>query len=218
VLVDAAQGSVDAIVWAGGQRSRHDPGRDPWGTADTRLRDANAAPNQVQVAWIKVVQGEPARYGEFPCHVQVLVNALEKIVRTANQRYPNLRIIFLSSRIYGGYAITRQSPEPYAYESAFAIRSVIAGQSHGEVELPREAVREVAHAPVLLWGPYLWADGQVPRKRDGLTWAPEDFHRDGTHPTRRGQLKVANQLLKFFTTNEFGKEVFLQRPAGQNAS
>ena len=43
----------------------------------------------------------------------------------AKQKWPNVRIAYVSSRIYAGYANTGLNPEPYAYEGAFAMRWVI---------------------------------------------------------------------------------------------
>ena len=60
-------------------------------------------------------------------------------------------------------------------------------------------------------GPYLWADGQKPRKTDGLVWQPGDFRIDGTHPSDTGCQKVTEQLLKFFKTGPTAKTWFLAR-------
>ncbi len=60
-------------------------------------------------------------------------------------------------------------------------------------------------SPVLLWGPYLWADGQKGRKLGDLVWKPEDFGGDGTHPSPSGRQKVAGQLLHFLKTDPTAK-------------
>ena len=56
-------------------------------------------------------------------------------------------------------------------------------------------------APLLLWGPYLWADGITPRLSGGLVWMREDLANDGTHPSISGRDKVARMLLEFFKTD-----------------
>ena len=60
-------------------------------------------------------------------------------------------------------------------------------------------------APLLLWGPYLWADGTTPRKSDGLTDPASDLEGDGTHPSESGRQKVAELLLKFFQTDSLAR-------------
>jgi hypothetical protein len=210
VLVDGALGGADAIAWTTGQGRRGAAKSDPWRAAEARLHAAGATRAQVQVAWIKQALAGPARYGEFPGHVQALEEALERIVRKAYQQFPNLRVVFLSSRIYAGHATTRLNPEPYAYESGFAVQKLIQRQIAGETSLNCDARRGTLRAPVLLWGAYLWADDPAPRKTDGLVWLREDFREDGTHPSDRGRRKVAEQLLQFFTSDEFGKGVFMR--------
>jgi hypothetical protein len=211
LLVDGAQGSVDANMWADGRPpSPRLQKVDPWAILDSRLSAAGASPAQVQAAWFKHALIRPERYGEFPGHADALEEALVKVIHKARERFPNLRIVFLSSRTYAGYATRKLNPEPYAYESAFAVRSVIQRQIDGDDELNADVARGAARAPVLLWGPYLWANGQTPRKSDGLVWLREDFREDGTHPSGQGRRKVAEQLLNFFTSNEFARAVFLR--------
>ena len=142
--------------------------------------------------------------------VRALENALVKIVVKAGERFPNLRIVFLSSRIYGGYATGRLNPEPYAYESAFAVQGLITRQIKGDAALNPDVERGVLRAPVLVWGPYLWADGETLRKADGLVWQRTDFGEDGTHPDDTGTTESRRSIAGFFTNAEFGKEVFLQ--------
>jgi hypothetical protein len=210
ILVDGAQGGADAATWVSGQGRRRRANADPWSIVESRLKSAGVTAAQVQAVWIKQALAGPARYGEFPGHVEALAGMLEKIVVQAKQRYPNLRIVFLSSRIYGGYATTRLNPEPYAYEGAFAVRSVILRQMDGEKNRTGNRTRRESSAPVLVWGPYLWAAGTVPRKADGLVWDRGDLREDGTHPSEKGRRKVAEQLLTFFTNDDLGKAVYLR--------
>ena len=55
-----------------------------------------------------------------PQDARALHANLKAIVRILRARFVNLRLIYLSSRTYAGYAIT--APEPQAYDSAFAAR------------------------------------------------------------------------------------------------
>ncbi|HEX3657756.1 MAG TPA: hypothetical protein VHV55_18345 [Pirellulales bacterium] len=202
VIVDGAQGGQTAPQWA-------EVDARPWGVADERLRQAGTTPAQVQVAWIKQAIGQPARFGDFPAHAHQLENDLVKVLHSAMEHYPNLRIAYLSSRIYAGNARTALNPEPYAYESAFAVRWLIDRQLKGDQSLNWEETRGTLNAPLLLWGPYLWADGIQSRKSDGLSWQPEDLGADGTHPSDSGRRKVAEQLLKFFKTDADARSWFV---------
>lgn len=196
VIVDGAQGGQDAAAWARPGEGRRG---DPWHVLDQRLARSEAAAPQVQVAWIKQALIQPSRLGEMPKHVDVLERDLAEIVARLATKFPNLRLVYLSSRIYGGFASTALNPEPYAYESAFAVRQLIQQQALGH-----------AKGPVLLWGPYLWA-GEKPRKSDALSYVREDLRdSDGTHPSDAGRQKVADLLLKFFTTDATARGWFVR--------
>ena len=185
VVVDGAQGGVTANQWAS-------PSCPCWSTVDQRLAAAGMTPRQVAVAWIKLANANPTQ--PFPAHTQLLRDHILAAVRNLKARYPNTRLAYLSSRIYAGYATTTLNPEPYAYESGFAVRDAIASQINGALNF--DSSRGPVEAPWLAWGPYLWADGLTPRG-DGLTWACSDLAADGTHPSNTGRQKVANQLLSF---------------------
>jgi hypothetical protein len=114
-------------------------------------------------------------------------------------RYPNLRLVYVSSRTYGGYAITGLNPEPAAYDSAYAVRGVIQDRMKGKLG-----------GPWVGWGPYLWTDGLAGRS-DGLVWTCEDVAEDGTHPSPSGQQKVANLLSNFFRTDPTTKRWYVAR-------
>jgi hypothetical protein len=201
VLVDGAQGGQAAIQWDA-------PGARPWGEVDRRLQASGVTAAQVQVAWIKQALIQQGQHGEFPAHARKLQEELSKIVRIAKSKYPNLRLAYLSSRIYAGYAKTALNPEPYAYEGAFSVRWLIQDQLKGSPDLNPDPAKGEVKAPVLLWGPYLWGDGIAPRKCDGLVWNESDLAKDGTHPSESGREKVAQMLLKFFKEEPTAKGWF----------
>ena len=213
VLVDGAQGGMEASAWADPEKVTRTGRPDPWSVLDGRLKQAGVTAEQVQVAWVKQARANPAALGEFPRHAEILRDNLAVIVRGLKERFPNLKLVYLSSRIYAGYAATPLNPEPYAYESAFAVRRLIRDQINGEPGLAPDPGEGEVRAPLLLWGPYLWADGVKGRKADGLAWKREDLAGDGTHPGDSGQRKVAELLLRFFKTDPTAKGWFLKPTA-----
>lgn len=199
-VVDCAQGGQAMAQWVG-------PEARAWAEADRRLAQAGVSPKQVQVVWVKLANVRPT--GELADHVGKLKRDTAAVLRNAKARFPNLRVAYLASRIYGGYAATELNPEPYAYESAFAVRGLILDQAKGDASLAHEG--EAATAPVLLWGPYFWADGTTPRKADGLVWERADLAGDGTHPSESGRRKVADQLLAFFKSDPLASRWFMKK-------
>jgi hypothetical protein len=200
-IVDCAQGGQAMAEWA-------DPNGPPWVEADRRLATAKLTPAQVQIAWIKLANKSPT--GELLKHGKRLQKDTLAVLHNARARFPNLRIVYLSSRTYGGYALGALNPEPYAYESAFAARWLIQDQIKGDPDLNYDPARGPVKSPLLLWGPYLWANGLTPRKSDGLAWERGDFVRDGVHPSPSGRQKVANLLLTFFKTDPYAKTWFVR--------
>ncbi|MBM4034439.1 MAG: hypothetical protein FJ291_22060 [Planctomycetes bacterium] len=202
-IVDGAQGGQDAARWSTNDMPA-------WRVAEDRLRAAAVTPQQVQAVWMKHARIGPARYGEFPKHADELKGHILASLNIARERYPNLLLAFLSSRIYAGYAATPLNPEPYAYESAFAVRGLIQDQMRGDAKLNWDAAKGPVKAPLLLWGPYLWGDGVTPRKSDGSVWQREDLGGDGTHPSPSGREKVARLLLGLLKSDPCAKGWFLR--------
>jgi hypothetical protein len=189
VVVDGAQDGFDAT------RINARPAY--WDNVDSRLQAAGVSAGQVQVVWLKeAIAGEHRR---FPKDAKALQAALRKIVTTMRFRYPKLRLVYLSSRTYGGYAITGWNPEPAAYDSGYAVRGVIQDRISGKLK-----------GPWIGWGPYLWTDGLAGRS-DGLQWACDDVEGDGTHPSKSGVQKVVNLLTTFFKTDPTAKRWYLAR-------
>lgn len=192
-IVDCAQGGQAMAEWAPAD------GR-PWHEALKRITQAGVTPAQVQVAWVKLANKGPV--GSKAEHVAKLEADTGKVLQNAKARFPNLRICYLGSRIWAGNARGGLNPEPYAYESAFAVRNLIKAQAGGAAGPAADT------SPLLLWGPYLWAEGENGRKLDDLKWLPADFAGDGVHPSERGRAKVATLLLEFFANSPLAKSWF----------
>jgi hypothetical protein len=206
VIVDGAQGAMTASVVSKPDSAQ---GKRFWDTVDRRLEAAGVTPAQVQVAWIKEADAGPG--GSQFEYALALEQEHVRIVQLLKERFPNLALCYLSSRIYGGYATAALNPEPYAYEGGFAVKWLIEKQLKGDPELNFDPQRGAVKAPWLAWGPYLWADGQKPRS-DGLTYDPTDLRPDdGTHPGLPGRRKVARLLLEFFKNDSTARVWFLGR-------
>lgn len=182
-----------------------------WSTVEKRLKDNGVSAKQVQAVWLKQAEASPAKLGAFPEHARTFEENAIDMVMIAKERYPNLRVVYLSSRIFGGYATTQLNPEPYAYEEAFSMRWMIQKQIQGDPRLNCDPTRGAVKAPLMVWGPYIWANGTTARKSDGLLWKEEDFvAKDHTHPSQSARKKVADMLLKFFETDPEARRWFLR--------
>ena len=201
-IVDCAQGGKAMAQWV-------DPNAPTWAEADKRLATANVSEQQVQVAWVKLANIRPT--GELSDHGRKLEKDTIQVLNNARARFPNLRIVYLGSRIYGGYATTNLNPEPYAYEGAFAVRWLIQDQIKGQADLNYDPAHGAVKSPLLLRGPYPWADGTTARKSDGLIWEQKDLGPDGTHPSESGKQKVVDMLLKFCKTDPLALSWFVKK-------
>jgi len=172
-----------------------DPAAPYWTNLDARVLAAGLDPSQIQVVWLKQAQTQPVL--DFPDHALNLKSDLRAIVQILRERFVNLRICYLSSRIYGGYAVNPLRSEPLSYETGFSFKWLIEEQIAGDPELNFDPAAGPVKAPLLLWGPYLWADGPEPRS-DGLTWIPDDFEPDMVHPAPPGEAKAGALLSAFY--------------------
>jgi hypothetical protein len=188
VILNGAQGGKSA----GAIRNPADP---YWNMVANRLAALGVSEQQVQVVWLEELNENPP--DDFPGHAQVLRDDLEAIVQILQTTFPNLQLCYLSDRSYGGYTSTI-SPEPQAYETGFAVQWLIDDQIQGVAALNHDPANGAVMAPLLLWGPYLWADGILPNSL-GTRWCACDFENCGNvHPSVTGEKRVADLLSRFF--------------------
>jgi len=203
VIVNGAADGQDATAWTSPSSPNYD--RIKVG----RLAPLGLSENQVQIAWVDLADARPKVSLPADSADANLLLDLGLVLRAMRIRYPNLRLVFLSSRVYGGYATTDLNPEPYAYESGFSVKWAIESQINemrGLSGNPRAGTLDYVKkaAPLIVWGPYLWADGATPRS-DGLAWQRNDFEEDGVHPSQMGESKVAERLLDFFKNSPYAR-------------
>lgn len=200
VLVNGAHAAYDAL-------DQMDPQSSYWSLVDAELAEAGVTPEQVAVVWLKESIGNGGQ-SYFPKYPEDLRTAITTITQIIKDRYPNVSLVYLSSRIYGGYNDWKRKREPYPYWTGFGAKWAIEEQIMGAPHLNYDPDRGPVEAPWMAWAPYFWADGLVPRS-DGLTWPCEDFEDDGIHPSEIGEQKIAQMLLDFFRTDPTGQLWYL---------
>ena len=207
VIADGGISGQDAVDWTNHLVSTN------WSwVATNRLPAAGLTTNQVQVIWMKQAIQFAGTNGPFPAHAELLRTMTREIVRDAKAMFPNLKLMYLTSRTraYTNSAVA-PNPEPYAFESGFSVRWVIEDQIKLTNNLNYEPTNGPVVAPWLSWGPYFWADGLVPRG-DNFNWLCSDTEADFMHPSSNGVQKVATQLLAFFKTDPTATPWFLKPP------
>jgi hypothetical protein len=205
VLVNGAMGGMSAHMIQ--NPDDHGRGSTYWSRVDEKLEAAGVTRAQVQVIWIKETNPAP-HSGGFPSYIHDLQSELARIVQLLPKRYPNVKLAYLSSRTYGGWAKAPPgrvggpgNSEPYSYETGFAVKWLIEQQLKGDPELNYDPNHGVVKAPWLSWGPYIWANGEIKRK-DGFSFQLNDFREnDRMHHSPQGQAKIGRELLRFFKTD-----------------
>jgi hypothetical protein len=176
-----------------------------WSTiVNNYLPQNGVTANQVVAVWIE--DTDSIKTGSFPADMTNMQAEYETLAQDVLTNFPNVKLMYWSSRVYGGYSnglVNPDDPEPYAFEAGYAVKNAIADQINGAANLcdGYNACTPIK-APWMAWGPYYWSNGMLGRN-DGLVWDCEDFSSDGTHPSSTfGQLKVATQLLNFLKTDD----------------
>jgi hypothetical protein len=208
VLVNGAQGARALDQWSTG------PDADTWRTIDADLERHRVDGSQVQVAWMKLP--DRSRGTVSLDDVGDELDQLVQVLQIARAQFPNLRLVYLSSRIYGGYGGAADS-EPKAYQHGFAVKKLIELQINGDMGLNADPAKGPVVSPWIDWGPYLWADGLSPRS-DGLVWRCDDFDSDGIHPGQGAADKVASLLMSHFMKHPTSSGWFIGRGSARTGS
>jgi hypothetical protein len=163
--------------------------------ADVVTAQNGVTADQVEAIWFEDIVADPTSSIiklEQADYEQIAKNVL------LPQNFPNVKLMFFSSSLYNGYSNNLPppngplDPEPYAYETGFAVQLAIADQISGTL----------TGVPWMGWASYNWTNGLYGRD-DGLTWSCQDSKSNGIHPSITvGREKVGSLLLNFFKTSD----------------
>ena len=170
------------------------------------LPQSGVTANQVVAVWFQDVDRTAS--GAFPSNMITIQNEYETIAQNLHSKFPNLKLMYLNSKIYGGYS-PGSCPEPFTYELSFAVKWAVQTQIDGSPSLNYDARRGPVMAPWMSWASYDWTNG-LQARADGLTWTCPDTLSDGCHPSNpAGREKESNLLLNFFKTDDTASPWFL---------
>ena len=218
----------------GGNRGTGDPGPNStfYRTLDHALHQQGVTPRQVQIVWLSMpVSGMswgtnlPVEARTFPADARQSKHAWKEIVHAIYTRYPNVKIIYSSTKaaMYMSATATENVEfiggpiEPFNHDAAWGVKWVIEDQINGAPDLNYDPARGPVKAPWLSWGPYFWSypDGE-PRHYDQFVWNRADVASDGLHPSLSGLTKYASMLLRQMTTDPTATPWFLGPGAPPN--
>lgn len=190
------------------------------------LKSQGVTPAQVQAIWLKetdaalgpdqlkalgVKSYDPPTKQPFPKSAMTLQAELRKIVLVLPRFFPNAKLVYLSSRSFGGWAKREGNKEPFSYETGYAVKWLIEDQLKGDPGLNYDPAKGSVKAPWLSWGPYLWASGDK-KRTDGFSSQLDDFREDDRmHHAPQGQRKMGTLLLQFFKNDPTSKGWFVKQ-------
>lgn len=209
VIVNGAIGTATPEMWSSPASANYNRIR------DTRLAPLGLSEKQVQAIWMAFADSATVLpLTASPVDAAPGLQRLGATIRALKTRYPNLQLLFITSRRFRGFY---PGGEPQSYESGFVVRWAIESQineSRGRMYNPD--VGSIAPsgntASWISWGPYIWANGERPRA-DGLSWARADYDSTGLRSSRQGEEKVGGLVFSFFKTSGYTRCWFLSGPA-----
>ncbi|MBK7311025.1 MAG: T9SS type A sorting domain-containing protein [Sphingobacteriaceae bacterium] len=187
-----------------------DPNDTCWEQAIDTLLSHSVTNLQVQVAWIEQ-EHTGNNNTSFPGAPQQLVTNFKDLLEVVLQKYPNIKIAYINSRAYSGYADNSTGPglwAPRDYYNSWAVKWVIENQITNATGF--DYTGSNPSIPFVDWATNSWANGNIP-KLDGFFWdCVNDFGPgDGLHLSTLGEKKVGQRLFNYFSKDTTAKVWFV---------
>lgn len=175
----------------------------PWGELSKQLQESKITPPQVQVFWVNFSSDEYT--GNFSDDNIAYRESVTGIIQKALSKYPNTKVVYLSSPRYAGFSENRDFQEPSAYEAGFGVRDIIGAQENGSLVLGENNTK-ISSEAALVWGPYIWN----PSTEGGqdFSYARNNYAADGITLLPVGKQRYSVDVVNFFRDYEFSKSWF----------
>jgi len=176
-----------------------------WQIVDTILNDEDISLEQIQIIWIS--SGDIISYQQpFPEQCYTQIEKYQLMLKEIKNKFPNIRVIFISDRTYAGYIGEvgegpQELKEPTAYYNSWTVKWLIEKQIKEVKGFTSDEI------PFIDWGPALWTDGVIGNK-NGYKWNCEDSGKGGIHPSSKGRMKEASMVYLYFKDHPYLKDIF----------
>jgi hypothetical protein len=185
VLVNAGQDNMVAQSWASSSQ--------PWSVADRMVAASRLSRYQVQVAIIDSVRIRSWNDGDLQGQVSAYSSNLARIMSIAKAHYPNLGLVYFMPFHDSEFVSPRTMlQEPFTYQLGFGIQHLVTTQGSG--------------SPVLLWGPYVWAQMDNPA-----------YFYDGIHFKHAGRAEMASLMWSFLQTDPVAAKWLWNSKSGERS-
>lgn len=176
-----------------------------WIQADKLIDSVGLTNKQIQVIWVETDNTANGNTN-FPQCAEELADEYYILFKTIKQLYPNVKICYLASRTYAGFATPTAGgvgkgllhPRDYfnGWANRFFIERLVNDLSGYDF------IGEHATIPFVTWGNYSWTDGNLARKDGFAVDCTADFGSDGLHLSALGEQKIGSLIYEFFKGEE----------------
>lgn len=193
VLINGAIGS--------NQQRWEDPNYWGWNVGMQALAGAGLTAADVRVVLYHNSWSGPS--GTFPEYAEMVRDSFAITMGIIQDKYPNVDLILVNSRHYGGWNDDSKQPEPFAFWEGFSVKWLI-----------EDRISCVSDCGALLaWNAYQWntwpSSFGLP---DGTIWPENYFVADGLHLSQAGQAVSGELWHEYLSGTSFTAAWYLDAP------